>query len=78
MTVQINNQKKDAVIRIVDGNGPSLLGRDLISTFTLSWETIFKISSTEYKNVLQKYTDLFDNATGGKIEGLKVQLQVTS
>jgi hypothetical protein len=76
MSVQINNQKKDAVIKIVEGNGPSLLGRDLISTFTLPWETIFKVSSSEYKDVLEKYSDLFDNTAVGKIEGLTVQLHV--
>ena len=35
MSIQINNQTKDDVIRVVDSKGPSLLGRDLISIFTL-------------------------------------------
>ena len=76
MEVQINGQKKEVVIRVVDGNGPSLLGRDLISRFKLPWENIFKVSSSEYSDILQKYIHLFDNTVVGKIEGLQVQLHV--
>ena len=75
MSVQINNQTKDAVIRVVDSKGPSLLGTDLISIFTLPWENIFKVNTnSECDKIFDKYTDLFDNSQIGKIKGLKVQL----
>ena len=76
MSVEINNQAKEVIIRVVDGEGPSLLGRDLISSFTLPWENIFKVNSSEYDDVLKKYSNLFDETTVGKIEGLQVQLHV--
>ena len=77
MSIQINNQTKDAVIRVVDSKGPSLLGRDLISIFTLPWENIFKVdTNSEYDKIFDRYTDLFDNSQVGKIKGLKVQLHM--
>ena len=66
MKIEINNQEKEDVIRVVDNTGPSLLGRDLISTFTLPWENIFKVNSEECQDLFQKYSDLFDNSTVGK------------
>ena len=58
MSVQINNQTKDAVIRVVDSKGPSLLGRDLISIFTLPWENIFKVNTnSECDKIFDKYTE---------------------
>lgn len=47
-----------------------------ISRFKLPWENIFKVSSSEYSDVLQKYINLFDNTVVGKVEGLQVQLHV--
>ena len=41
MSVQINGEVKDVIIRVVDGEGPSLMGRDIISQFKLPWENIF-------------------------------------
>ena len=77
MSIQINNQTKDAVIRVVDSKGLSLLGRDLISIFTLPWENIFKVNTnSEYDKIFDRYTDLFDNSQVGIIKGLKIQLHV--
>ena len=76
MTVQIKDETINSVIRVVDGSGPSLLGRDLISGFTLPWQDIFKVNTEECQDILEKYTNLFDDSSIGKIEGLKVQLHV--
>ena len=52
MSIQINSQTKDAVIRVVDSKGPSLLGRDLISIFTLPWENIFQFNSIQFISLI--------------------------
>ena len=77
MQVNINGQTKEAIIRVVDCNGPSLLGRDLISMFTIPWQNIFKLSTNEdYNKLIDKYDDMFDNSKPGKIKDLKVKLHV--
>ena len=77
MSIQINNQTKDAVIRVVDSKGPSLLRRDLITIFILPWENIFKVNTNiKCDKIFDKYTDLFDNSQVGKIKGLKVELHM--
>ena len=63
MKTNINNQEANATIRVVEGNGPSLLGRDLLICFKLPWNDIFKVTCTEYKEILQKYPDIFDESS---------------
>ena len=51
------------IIRVVDGEGPSLMCRDIISQFQLPWE-----------DLLEEYSDLFEDSKVGKIEGVKIKL----
>ena len=46
MAVKIIGEMKMMMIKLVDGEGPSLMGRDIISQFKLPWEVIFKISQS--------------------------------
>ena len=40
--------------------GPSLLGRDMMSKFTLPWQNIFSTISAPAEDIVQQYTDLID------------------
>ena len=83
--VSINGQKHTVLLRIVDTNGPSLLGRDLLSLFKLEWREIFSVKS-EIDNaliraklqeeMLQKFESLFDTSTVGKLNSTRVTLRV--
>ena len=76
MKVEINGEVKEVIVRVVDGDGPSLLGRDLISKFTLPWENILNVACTKLEGILENYPGLFDTSSIGKIKDLQVQLHV--
>ena len=77
MKVEMGDQEKETVVCVVDGVGPSLMGRDLISIFKLPWENIFKVNSEGCQELFQKYSELFDDSKIGMIKGVKVQLHVS-
>ena len=66
---------KDITIRVVDGPGQSLLGRDLMEKIILPWKSIFKIR-VMVEDVMKDCADLFDTKTVGKLEGVQVSLRV--
>lgn len=74
MSVQVGEQKGELTIRVVEG--PSLLGRDLMSKFTLPWHSIFSVISTTSADIVSQYPDLFDNTTLGKLKDVQVSLRV--
>ena len=43
--------------------GPSLLGWDMMSKFTLPWQNIFSTISTAAEDIVQQYSDLFDTSS---------------
>ena len=55
-------------LMIVDGNGPSLLGRDWLHSFTLDWKHIasMKIDNThkELDKLLTSYSEVFEDKLG--------------
>ncbi|XP_048586216.1 uncharacterized protein K02A2.6-like [Nematostella vectensis] len=74
MCIQVGDQVGDLKIRIVEG--PSLLGRDLMSKFTLPWQNIFSVVQTTTEDIIHQYPALFDTTTVGKLQGVQVSLQV--
>ena len=71
---------KQVAIRVVSGDGPSLLGRDIISIFQLPWEKIFSVNSvtitSEFEDILSEYNELFEEDKIGEINGLMVKIHV--
>ena len=49
------------LIRVV--KGPSILGRDMMSSFTLPWRRIFKVGTTTAEDIIKQYPELFDEST---------------
>ena len=62
------------LIRVVQG--PSLLGRDIMSKFEIPWQNIFSTVSTTAEDIVHQYSDLFDTSSVGKLKGIQVSLRV--
>ena len=75
MDVKVGDQVGTLLIRVVQG--PSLLGRDMMSKFTLPWQNIFSTISTAAEDIVQQYSDLFDTSSVGKLKGIQVSLRVS-
>lgn len=65
---------------IVDGNGPSILGRDFIQKFNLTFAQVNSIEASEstkskLNKLLSEYSGLFDG-TLGKFNGPKIHLNI--
>ena len=61
---------------IMDGKGPSLLGRDWLEVIRLDWSQFNKVdtrTNEELENVLSKHSALFEPGLG-TIEGVKAKL----
>ena len=74
MNVKVRNQVGKLLIGVV--KGPSLLGRDMMSKFTLPWQKIFNVVSTTAEDIVHQYPDLFDKSMVGKLKGVQVSLRV--
>ncbi|KXJ08290.1 Retrovirus-related Pol polyprotein from transposon 17.6 [Exaiptasia diaphana] len=74
MSLRVGDQVHDLTIRVVDG--PSLLGRDMMSKFTLPWHNIFNVVSITSDDIVQQYSTLFDNTSVGKLKDVQVSLKV--
>ena len=74
MDVKVGDQVGTLLIRVVQG--PSLLGWNTMSKFTLPWQNIFSTISTATEDIVQQYSDLFDTSSVGKLEGIQVSLRV--
>ena len=74
MNVKVGDQVGTQLIRVVQG--PSLLGRDMMSKFIIPWQNIFSTVSTTAEDIVDQYPDLFDTSSVGKLKGIQVSLRV--
>ena len=72
--VEYEGQRLSLPLIIVDGHGPSLLGRNWLSKIQLNWTSIKQVS-TELDVLLRKYGDVFKNELG-TLKGVKAKLVV--
>ena len=78
-----NAQVVEAVIFVITGRGPDLLGRVILSKLKLNWSTVYKIKSdnriahnTSLPETLKlKYQQLFPDRIG-KLEDFKAKIYV--
>ena len=75
MDVKVGDQVGILFIRVVQG--PSPLGRDMMSKFTLPWQNIFSTILTAAEEIVQQYPDLFDTSSVEKFKGIQVSLRVS-
>ena len=63
VSVECNDQHSKLPIQIVEGNGPTLLGRNWLKANKLNWGTIKKVT-TDLEQVLNKDNEVFKNDLG--------------
>ena len=67
MRVKYGDQKEKLVLVVVEGNGPSLLGRNWLKYIRLNWNTIFTVRTAKMKplhTLLQRHKPLFSKELG--------------
>ena len=67
MRVQYGDQKQKLVLVVVEGNGPSLLGRNWLKYLRLDWKNIFSVQTAKMKPLhalLQQHQILFSKELG--------------
>ena len=75
--VQYQTQQEDLNLIVVEGNGPSLLGRDWLQKVKLNWAEIHSLhaASTTLEQVLTKHSSLFKDELG-TIKGVTAKLYI--
>jgi len=72
--VKYKEQQADLPLLVVDGNGPSLFGRNWLSSITLDWREIKRLS-TGVDGLLQQYQEIFKDELG-TLKGIYAKLTV--
>ena len=74
--VTVNNQTEELPLLVVDGDGPSLLGRDWMKKIRLDWPSIHLVQATsELERLLTRYSDVFREELGC-LQGVKAKIYV--
>ena len=76
--VEINGQKATLPLLVVEGNGPSLLGRDWLQKIQLDWSKIHpvhSVSQCQLQEILDKHPEVFKNELG-QIKNTKAKIFV--
>ena len=77
VTVRYGDQVQKLIITVVDGNGPSLLGRDWLKQLRLNWTQISMIqnSSTQLEDLMKEYSEIFRDELG-TVRGFQASLHL--
>ena len=77
VTATVNAQTKDLALQVVQGDGPSLLGRDWLEVIQLDWPRIHQLQqgSEKWQSIVDRHSDVFKDELG-HIKGHKVKLQL--
>lgn len=76
--VKYADSVEEIVIYVAEGDGPNLMGRDLIHTFRVSLSNVYNVACNtegQLEEVLTKYSEVF-NGELGTIKGYKAKLHV--
>ena len=75
-SLTMQGQKKDLPLLVVEGSGPSLLGRNWLSSLRLNWRelNILQSGSSALESLLANYVDLFQRELG-TFQGTTVDLR---
>jgi len=75
--VDHNGQSKELQLLVVQGEGPSLLGRDWLWELRLDWGAKHKLGAQDQlQAILDDYSDLFKEELG-RIRGVKAKIHVS-
>ncbi len=73
--VVYKDQVKALPLVVVDGEGPSLFGRDWLAHFKLNWHEIKSIRNEELSDILTRANDVFQHELG-ELKGCKATIHV--
>ena len=73
--VKYEKRKMSLSLLVAGLDGPSLLGRDWLSDLRLDWYSILKIQTNSLDQLLQKYSDVFEEGLG-TLKNFKAKLYV--
>ena len=77
VNVEYNGQVGPYSRLIVEGSGPTLLGRDWLSGIRLDWSQIHRVHSPSLQSVLDRYPSVFQDGLG-TLRGFKAKIYVDS
>lgn len=60
---------------MVEGDGPSLFGRDWLAKVRLDWHSVFSITQDKLNTMLTKFDGLFQEGLG-TLKGYQAKIQV--
>ena len=69
------NQTAELPLVVVEGHGPSLLGRDWLAKLRLDWQAIHRLETNAVHELLEKYQAVFKPGLG-TLKGVEAKLQV--
>ena len=79
MFVRYHGQQEDLSLLVVEGDGPSLLGRDWLSKLRLNWQQIFIMQAEEshkgLEKVLSQFKEVF-NPNLGSLRGYTAKIHL--
>ena len=74
VVASVSHQTAKLELEVVEGNGPSLLGKDWLHKLQLDWKQIFQVRSDEQlQQILSKHQAVFQD-TLGRIKDVKAKL----
>ena len=75
VNAEYNGQSAEMPLLIVEGSGPSLMGRDWLSQIQLNWKQIHHIHTASLQAVLARYPAVFQKGLG-TLKGYKAKIHV--
>ena len=79
VVVRYHGQQEDLSLLVVEGDGPSLLGRDWLSKLRLNWQQIFIMQAEEshkgLEKVLSQFKEVF-NPNLGSLQGYTAKIHL--
>ena len=73
--VCVSDQRSNLPLIVVEGEGPSLFGRDWLRTIRLNWKNICQIQRKELSAILEQYKEVFQPGLG-TLKGYKAKIVV--
>lgn len=84
VTVELNGQKSNLPLYVIEKGGPPLFGRSWLRSIRLDWAEIHAVSGSKVKlsiptkeveNIVEKYADVFDESLG-TLKDIKASLHL--
>ena len=72
---QYKEQHATLPLVVVEGEGPSLFGRDWLAHFSLDWKEVHRLQGTSLQNVLLRHQAVFQPGLG-TLQGYEAKIHV--